>query len=362
MNKIKKTKFASYCLNGIAEGCKYCVKGRKLVLFISGICKIGCYYCSLSEKRKNRNIIWANERGCNSIKDVIEEAKESNATGAGITGGDPLLFLGRTLRHAKALKNKFGKRFHIHIYLPTRFATADKLGRLAKCIDEVRFHPEFLCRKQSKTDAEKDIQKIRLAGLFFGKRSIGIELPLLPEKKKEIFKFILKVKDYIGFVNLNELEISDTNFNFMTNRYKLKEGGYVVSGSKEAGLWILRQCKKANKKAKQRLSMHLCTAELKNWHQYKNRLKRHEILPYGRRTKDGTVIYLAVYAKDNRELSKLKKEIKGRKFIDSKKRRIILAEESARRLINKYKIRRVEEYPTFDGDEAESEEIRRALI
>src|SRR3989344_4323951 len=104
--KLQRTRFDSYCLNGIAEGCKYCVKGRKLVLFISGICKIGCYYCSLSEKRKNRNIIWANEIECNSIKDVIEEAKESNATGAGITGGDPLLFLDRTLRYAKALKNK----------------------------------------------------------------------------------------------------------------------------------------------------------------------------------------------------------------------------------------------------------------
>ncbi len=357
-NKIHKTPFASYCLKDTADGCKYCVKGRKLVLFISGVCRIGCYYCSLSEKRKNIDRIWANERECRSIKDIIEEAKESNATGAGITGGDPLICLGRTLKYAKALKKTFGKKFHIHVYLPTRFATAGKLKRLSRCIDEARFHPEFLCRKQSKTEEERDIQKIRLAGLFFARQNIGIELPLLPEKKKEIFKFILKVKDYIGFVNLNELEISDTNIGLMARKYKLKEGGYVVSGSKEAGLWILKQCEKAGKKEKLKLKIHLCTAELKNLHQYKNRLKMHEILPYGKRTKDGTVVYLAIYAKDKKEFDKLKKNIKGRRFIDSRKRRIILPEESARRLIGRCKIKRVEECPTFDGDEVESEETK----
>ena len=168
-----------------------------------------------------------------------------------------------------------------------------------------------------------------MAGLFFERQDIGIELPLLPEKKKEIFRFILNVKDYIGFVNLNELEISDANLDFIARKYKLKEGGYVVFGSKEAGSWILKQCEKANKKEKLKLKMHLCTAELKNLYQYKNRLKLHKALPYGRRTKDGTVIYLAIYAKDRKEFDKLKKNIKGKKFVDSKKRRIILAEESA---------------------------------
>jgi len=352
-NKVQKTHFASCCLNGIAEGCKLCVKGRKLVLFISGICKIGCYYCSLSNKRKNIDRIWANERICNSTKDLIKEAKESNATGAGITGGDPLICLGRTLKYAKALKKAFGKKFHIHIYLPTRYATAGKLKRLSGYIDEIRFHPEFLCRKQSKTEAEKDIQKIKMAGLFFARQNIGIELPLLPRKKKEIFKFILKIKDCIGFVNLNELEISDTNLDLITRKYKLREGGYVVSDSKEAGLWILKQCEKA----KLRLKVHLCTAELKNWHQYRNRLKRHKILPYGKRTKDGTVVYLAIYARNKGELDKLKKNIKGKKFIDSKKKRVILDEKTAEKLAGRYKIKRVEECPTFDGDEVESEEI-----
>jgi len=52
--KLNKTKYDSYCINGIAEGCKYCVRGEKLVLFVSGKCSRQCWYCSLSNKRKIR--------------------------------------------------------------------------------------------------------------------------------------------------------------------------------------------------------------------------------------------------------------------------------------------------------------------
>jgi len=220
---MRKTKYSSYCLNDIAEGCKFCVRGRKLVLFISGICSRNCYYCSLSDTRKNKDVIWANERKITSTKELIEEAKASNSKGAGITGGDPLLFLSRTIEYARAMKNKFGKNFHIHIYLPTKLVTRENLKKLSEYIDEVRFHPEFLINKNS---IEKDIEKIRLAGLFWDKPDIGIELPLLPDKKKEILNFILKVKENIGFVNFNELELSETNINNL--KYKLKEGGYII--------------------------------------------------------------------------------------------------------------------------------------
>jgi pyruvate formate-lyase activating enzyme-like uncharacterized protein len=347
-----KTKFGSYCINGIAEGCKCCVKGKKLVLFISGKCSRACKYCSLSDTRKNKDKIWANERPCSSVKEVIEEIKASNSTGAGITGGDPLLFLNRTLKYARALKKKFGKKFHIHTYLPTKLVTRERLKKLPKCINEVRFHPEFLTRKMGDKEIDEDINKIRLAGLFFNKPDIGVELPLLPDKKKEILEFILKIKDYTGFVNLNELEISETNLDYITRRYKLEEGGYIVSGSRESGIWILHELNKR----KTRLKVHLCTSELKDWHQYKNRLLLHKILPFGKKTEDGTVVYYAIYAKDNKEFNKLIKQKLG--YANNKKMRIILPTKSVVKLIkNKYKIERVEEYPTYDGAEVMREAV-----
>lgn len=333
-----KTKFCSYCLNGIAEGCKFCVKGEKLVLFISGKCKRNCWYCSLSKKRKNKDIIFANEREIKNERELIEEIKESRATSCGITGGDPLLFINRTIKFAEIMRNKFGKKFHIHIYLPTKYINEEKLRQLSKYVDEVRFHPELLFIKNS---ADKDMEKIRLAGLFWNKPDIGIELPLIPEKKKQILEFILQIKDYIGFVNLNEFELSETNFELVTRKYKLKKGGYVVAKSKDAGLWILNELKK--KKIK--LKVHLCTADLKNNFQYRNRLMRHKIMKFGKRTKDGTVIYLVVKGKMKEG------------FYDKDKKRTIINTRIARKLIGKRKVLRVEEFPTYDRQEIEVEEL-----
>jgi len=337
---VKKTKFNSYCLNGFAEGCEYCVRGEKLVLFMTGECKRGCWYCSLSKKRKQEKFILANERKCKNFKDILEEVKESKATSVGVTGGDPLLCLDKTIKIVSSLKKEFGKEFHSHIYLTTQFVTKEKLQKLSKCIDEIRFHPSFLVKANEK---ENDLEKIRYAKDIFGIKNVGIEMPMLPEKKQEMLDFIIELENDISFVNLNELELSDTNFNIVTKRYKLKEGGYLIDGSLEAGKFILDRL--AKKKTK--LKVHLCTADLKNNSQFINRLKRHSVLPYGKRTKDGMVIYLSVKGKLNLDNT----------FYDEKKKRTILSEQTARGLLGKRKIIRTEEFPTYDGIETEEEEL-----
>ncbi len=356
-----KTPFSSYCINGIATGCKYCVKGEKLVLFISGKCSRNCWYCSLSNKRKNKDIIWANERICSSPSDAIKEAVESNAASAGITGGDPFLYLARTIKYAKALKNKFGKDFHIHIYLPTKLLKENRLKKLSKYIDEARFHPDWLASSSTKLDENSkiDINKIKLASLFWKKQNIGIELPMIPDKKKEILDFILKIKYFIGFVNLNEFELSETNYKLITTNYILNEGGYTVKDSIKAGIWLLKEIKKR----KIKLKVHLCTAELKNNYQFKNRLKLHKIFPFGCKTNEGMVKYLVTEIKNKDKLNKL--NIKDY-FIDKQKNRIILSNNSANKLLsnknNKTKIYLVEEFPTHDRIETEKQELNNFII
>jgi len=330
-----KTKFSSYCINGIAEGCKHCIQGKKLVLFITGKCSRNCEYCSLSNLRKNKDDVWANERKSRSIKEIIKEVEESNADSAGITGGDPLLKIDRTIKYAKALKDKFGEKFHIHIYLPTNLITEDKIKRLSEVVDEIRIHPGFLRNAEK---AEEDIEKIKLASKIIGKKNLGIEMPMFPDKEKEMLDFILSVKDYIDFVNLNELESSETNLDYITSKYKLKEGGYIIDCSKEAGIKLLEDLEKENVK----LKVHLCTAETKNNYQYANRLKIHNILPYGYKTKEGTVIYLT--SEDKTLADKYPRET----YYDKDKERVILSEELAKKLLNDYKIKKTEEFPTFD--------------
>lgn len=333
-----KTKFNSFCSSEICEGCKYCVRGEKLVLFVSGKCSRSCWYCSLSEKRKNKDIIYANEREIKNEKELVEEVKESQATSAGITGGDALLFLDRTIKLARDLKKNF-ENFHIHIYLPTKLADRYKLRKLSNYIDEIRFHPEFLTRKMNEEEIKKDIEKIKLAGEFWSKDNIGIELPCIPDKKTEILEFIKKVKSDIGFANLNEFEISDSNFDIIKKKYKMNEDTYTIKNSVKAGKWIIKKLEK------EKIKIHLCTADTKNNYQYQNRLRRHLILPYGKRTEDGNVVYLVT-----------KEKVKGA-YYDRRKKRYILPEEIARKLLGKIKITRVEEFPTYDRIEIEEEEI-----
>jgi pyruvate formate-lyase activating enzyme-like uncharacterized protein len=230
-----KTHFDSFCIeNGIPEGCRRCLAGEKVVLFMTGKCTRNCPYCSLSQNRKNSPILYANEKPCTSIQEVIQEAEESNATGAGITGGDPLINLQQTLEYAKALKSQF-KDFHIHIYLPTTLISEENMKSLSECIDEVRVHPFFL--QQEDKDIEKtideDISKIKIVGKFFKRENIGWEMPIIPDKKDKIIQFIKKSSPFIGFVNLNELELSETNLENLSQKYNVNEDTFTVAGSRK---------------------------------------------------------------------------------------------------------------------------------
>ena len=337
-----KTKFDSYSLNGIPEGCKRCVAGQKMVLFISGKCARNCVYCPLSKLRKNSEKTWANERECRSVKDAIQEVKGSNSNSCSITGGDPLLNLKKTLLYARALKNNF-KDFHIHIYLSTKLVDEKNLKKLAEFVDEVRFHPEFL---SSKEKFDEDVLKVKMAKKFWKRGNIGLEMPMIPGREVEMLEFILKVRESIDFVNLNELEIGDTNFDYIVNEFSLDKEGYTVRWSIKKGLWLMKEIEKANGK----LKVHLCTAKTKNWHQYKNRLKNHTIMEFGKRTSDGTVIYF--YTKSDVS-DKIKKEDY---FHDLQKKRYILNP----KIVNQIncEVFRSEEYPTLDGDEVELEKIK----
>jgi pyruvate formate-lyase activating enzyme-like uncharacterized protein len=343
-----KTAFASFCNSDVCKGCKLCVKGNKLVLFVGGKCSRNCWYCSLSKNRKNSPKAYANERPIKWKKDLIKEALESNAKGAGITGGDPLVYFRKTLKYAKALKKKFGEKFHTHIYLPLNLVNKRKIIKLHKYIDEVRFHPSFLIDPSKN---EEEIEKIKNASEIFGRENTGIELPMMPDKKKEIYEFIRKLKGTIGFANLNELEISETNFKTITKKHSLNEDTYTIRGSVTAGKQIVEKAKKERLKIK----VHLCTAKTKDSYQYINRLLNHNILPFGNKTDEGTVVYFAVYSKELKKDEVIIKKITPNYFVDRKNKRIIINMNDVLKVHEKtsLKIARVEEHPTYGQDRLE---------
>ena len=339
---MRKTKYASYLSGKLPKGCQLCVKGEKSVVFVTGLCSRNCFYCPLSELRKDKDVSYANERKFEDVSQLVKEIKLSNSKGCSLTGGDPLIQLDKTLLFARTLKKEFGRKFHIHIYLSTKLVDEEKLKSLSKCVDEVRFHPDL------KNSIESEIKKISLAEKYWNKENIGIELPMFPNQTKQIFNFVKKVSPHISFVNFNELEVGEFNEKSMIRKYKTNKDGYTVKSSISAGEKLIKKLEKE----KLQLNIHLCTAELKNWHQYRNRLKKHKSFPFSKKTSDGTIIYFATKDEKIKDLLKEKDYLK-----DNLKNQIILNPKKVRKLKNKFKIRKIEEYPTYDREEAESEEI-----
>jgi len=59
----------------LSEGCRLCYKGTKMVLFVTGICGKNCFYCPVSEERKEKDVVFANEKRVEKDDDVIEKVK-----------------------------------------------------------------------------------------------------------------------------------------------------------------------------------------------------------------------------------------------------------------------------------------------
>lgn len=346
---MKQTKHASYLKGKLTKGCKLCVKGQKMVLFVTGMCTRGCEFCPLSKSRKSVDKIYANERLISTedaINEIIEEVKVSGAKGCSLTGGDPLLKLDRTTKLALALKKEFGKKFHIHIYVSTKLVTESKIKKLSECIDEIRFHPDF------NNQIKEELKKIKLATKYFKKKNIGMEIPCFPDKIEKIIKFVKEVSPYISFLNMNELESGENSEKYMNKKYKISENGYTIKNSIDAGRCIINELSK-DEQLVSKLSIHLCTAELKNNHQYKNRLKNYKKPKFSKMTKDGTIIYFAMnYDKDY-----IKTLPEKEYYYDKQKNRIIISPKLALKNKNFYTIYKIEEYPTYDREECEVEKI-----
>lgn len=261
---------------GIPKGCEICLKGAKLVLFVTGLCKKNCYYCPLSEEKKGKDVIYANEVLVKKDLEILLEGRAIDAEGTGITGGDPLIKLNRTLKYIKMLKDFFGKEHHIHLYTNGMYASGEAILSLKRAgLDEIRFH------------VMNEIKSIELAkniGL-----NVGVEVPAIPNEENRIKKLALCLnKMGIEFLNINQLEFSPTNFLQFKERGFELEGSNAVKGSEDLALRIIKW---ANDEGLE-LKVHYCSISKKNGIQYRMRVIRRRnnvIRPYEEALEDGLI-------------------------------------------------------------------------
>ncbi len=361
--QLTKTSWESFYTGKLSKGCQQCIKGEKLVVLVSTECSSNCFYCPLSIERKSSNYSYANERPILNLNDLREEASLMDACGASMTGGDPIeshSFL-RTIKYCRFLKETFSDDFHIHLYTRGKEISQKIISKLTPCVDEIRFHVINL---------GKDFTQVKLALKF--EIDVGIEVPVIPTKGIEYyrelitqFESILPNNDRFHFVNLNELEVSETNFrNLLAHNLKINiNNESAIEGSSSLGKEIVKWSSKESE-----VPVHFCTLATKDSIQLPNRLFRRANniqLPSDVVISDGPdrgLLIRGVIQSKSRDLNYVRHILitklqipQGLLYIDHQRNQILtnaaLLEEMKvriRSLFPEIVLGIIEEYPTYD--------------
>ncbi|MFP4608552.1 MAG: radical SAM protein [Candidatus Aenigmatarchaeota archaeon] len=353
----------------LPEGCRRCAEGGKMVLLVTGKCEGACWYCPLSEKKKGKAVVYADEKKVSGDKEVIEEARSIDATGTGITGGDPLCEedytldkegdpdfvisqVERTVMYIQMLKSEFGKDHHIHLY--TRTTDIDAVRRAYDAgLDEIRFHPDAKkWHRIEETEYPLLLKEIKEEVDI----SLGIEIPSIPEKEEETIHLLKESGEFVDFVNINELEFSSTNTE------QLKKRGYehksdvssAVKGSEEMALRLLKKDFST--------PLHYCSLAFKDGVQLTNRIKRRAKNVSKKEdliTEEGTIIRGMIESEEGKKVAQELRGIFGISeellWYDEEKDRIECSLTLLREIHESLeeKCFGVEIYPTADGLEVE---------
>ncbi len=301
MGDVTEWERGSRYAGALPRGCVLCARGSKMVLLVTGRCSSGCFYCPLSEEKRGRDVSFANERPVDGMDEVIEEARSIDAEGTGVTGGDPAEAMVRTTGMIHSLKREFGKEHHVHLYTARPLERDDLRELRAAGLDEVRFHPPV--------DALGDVVASGYTTSVETARQLGMEagyeVPVLPDREKELRIFLTTLLDAPGepFVNLNELEFSSTNAEALRERdYLVRDDvSTAVEGSEELGHALVEEF------APKGLRVHYCSAAFKDAIQLRRRLARRArnvVRPHELITDDQTLLKGVVETDDPASLAR----------------------------------------------------------
>lgn len=365
MNKeVKTTPWGSRYTGSLSRGCKQCISGEKLVVLVTTDCNSKCFYCPLSNERKASPFSYANERPIRHISDLELEASLMDAQGASMTGGDPLEHhsFSKTLEYCRILREKYSNDFHIHLYTRGKEINSEMLTELAPYVNEIRFHVKNL---------QKDLERIKFAMQF--DLDIGIEVPVVPTKGLDYycklitqFSEILPNNNQFYFINLNELEISETNYrNLLAHKLKMNPNHpAAIEGSANLAKKIVKWASENTK-----VPVHFCALSTKDNVQLSNRLHRiakNVMFPFDVVISNGPdkgLLLRGIIQTPSSDLNYLKRVLMKRFdipedfiYVDQQKNRILtnaaLLDELKEKIKNLFPeaiLAIAEEYPTYDN-------------
>ncbi len=327
------------------------MKGAKLVLFITGKCSKSCFYCPISEERRDRDIVFANEVEVDHIQQALTEARLINATGMGITGGEPLIEVERTCQFIQAFKQEFGPKFHVHLYTGLEPVPINAVEQLLEVgLDELRLHRFHVGQDYS-----------RLREVTKGRARLGVEVPMIPGMINQLKKMFRQLDEIgIDFVNINELEYSEVNAKELKQRGLQLDPDTMtaVQGSEEEAITLLEWAT-----TETQLNVHFCPLSLKDGIQLRNRFRRRAknvAKPFEQITEEGLLLKGIITPPPNISLIALSKILLNEYqipldqfWINESLGRIETSTTIVHRLVNQLKVKKIqvgiaEEYPTIN--------------
>jgi pyruvate formate-lyase activating enzyme-like uncharacterized protein len=223
-------------------------------------------------------------------------------------------------------------------------------------LDELRIHPRFgFWSHPEKIGLEKALKGLRI--------DMGIEIPAIPGMEEAI-ETLIRYADWIGlgFVNLNELEFSEANYQALRKKgiETRSDSSFAALGSEELSIQMMH--------LDVNIPIHYCSSAFKDSVQLRARLKRRArrtARPSDLITSEGTILKGVIEGMDGKKTAEYlhaNYDVPKRLMHpDPKKDRLEVApwilQEISRRLPFDSFI--VEEYPTADRLEVEREKLAR---
>lgn len=215
----------------LSPGCRACGSGNWSCLFINGICNMHCFYCPAGQS--DEGVPQTNTVPFADPRDYVDYLKRLGFTGVSMSGGEPLMTYGKTLRYLKMVRTHLGEGVHLWMYTNGSLATKERFRVLRDAgLNEVRFDIGALGYR---------LEPISLAAGIFD--VVTVEIPAVPEDADRLVELAGTMKEIgVDYLNLHQLRLTPYNFSHLSKRnYTFLHGPKVtVLESELTALKVMR--------------------------------------------------------------------------------------------------------------------------
>ncbi len=218
----------------LSPGCRHCGDGTWSCLFINQTCNADCFYCPMEPADREAPPPTALGVDFPSPGRYVDFLEHAGYRGVGLSGGEPLLNLDRTVDFITSIRERSGDNIYLWLYTNGILANRERLDRLFHAgLNEIRFDISAINYR---------LKPVRLAREWPWR--VTVEIPAIPEDEERVAQ-LLHVLAGIGVdhLHLHQLTVNKWNAGrFVERNYTLlHEPANAVLDSELSALRLLKR-------------------------------------------------------------------------------------------------------------------------